>query len=359
MRAAAPRLLVHPQVPSVPRQMDLTRIQNLNLSYLSTFALRCAVDLDISGRIQAYGRPMPLNELARSIPIPPEKDSMLGRLMALLVNQGIFVQSEAGYQLTPASELLQTEGTNMGANVRLVTDEEVLKIWGRLSEVLKESSERSLFEKVFDGKKLWEFAKEKPEYGKLFDEAMASQSNSVMRGLIASYPHIFDGLNNLVDVGGGTGTAVKFIAEVFPRLRCTAFDLPHVVAKALKSESFDVAGGDMFEMIPPADAIFLKNVLHDWNDEDCVRILKRCKEAIESNNNGGKVIVVDIVIGFECNDPKATETSLLFDIAMMGLFGSKERNKQEWHDIIIRAGYFDYKIYPVQLGVYSVIELYP
>ncbi|KAJ3707801.1 hypothetical protein LUZ61_011506 [Rhynchospora tenuis] len=339
--------------------MDLTRIQNLSLSNISTFALRCAVDLDISGHIQAYGRPMPLNELARSIPIPPEKDSMLGRLMTLLVHQGIFVQSEAGYQLTPASELLQTEGSNVGAYVRLVTDAEFIKIWGRLSEVLKESGEGSLFEKVFDGKQLWEFVKEKPEYGKLFDEAMASLSNSLMRGLVASYPHIFDGLNTLVDVGGGNGAAVKIIAEAFPKLRCTVFDLPHVVAKALENNSFDVVGGDMFEKIPPADVIFLKNVLHDWGDEDCIRILKRCKEALESNKNGGKVIVVDIIIGFESNDPKSIETSLFFDISMMGLFGSKERNKQEWHDVIIGAGYSDYKIYPVQLGVNSVIELYP
>ncbi|KAJ4758352.1 O-methyltransferase family protein [Rhynchospora pubera] len=290
---------------------------------------------------------------------PPEKDSMLGRLMTLLVNKGIFVQSEAGYQLTPASELILTEGSNMGANLRFTTYAEVIKIWSRLSEVFMESGERSLFEKAFDGKKFWEFTKEKPEYGKLFDNAMASLSNAVMRGLIASYPHIFDGLNSLVDVGGGTGTAVKFIAGAFPNLKCTVFDLPHVVAKALKSESFDVVGGDMFEKILPADAIFLKNVLHDWNDEDCVQILKRCKEAIESNNNGGKVIVVDIIIGFESNDPKTTETSLLFDITMMGLVGSKERSKQEWHDIIIRSGYSDYKFYPVQLGIYSVIELYP
>ncbi|KAJ4810789.1 hypothetical protein LUZ62_023355 [Rhynchospora pubera] len=184
----------------------------------------------------------------------------------------------------------------------------------------------------------------------LFDEAMASLSNSVMRGLIVSYPHIFDGLNSLVDVGGGTGTAVKFIAEAFPNLKCTVFDLPHVVAKALKCESFDVVGGNMFEKIPPADAIFLKNVPHDWNDKDCVRILKRCKEAIESNNNGDKVIVVDIIIGFESSDPKATERSLIFDITMMGLVGSKERSRNG----MTLSGYSDYKFYPVQLGIYSV-----
>ncbi|KAJ3707802.1 hypothetical protein LUZ61_011507 [Rhynchospora tenuis] len=341
--------------------MELTRIHNLSLAYINTFALRCAVELDISGRIQAYGCPMPLRELARSIPIPPEKDSMLGRLMRLLVHQGIFAKSEDGYQLTPASELLLTDGSNMGTYVRLFTQPQLIKDWGQLSEVFKDTGNCTLFEKMFYGKKVWELLKDKPEQGNLLNEAMASQSNLIMRRLVADFSNIFDGLNSLVDVGGGTGTAVKIIAEAFPRLRCTLFDLPHVVENALKSdtESFDVVGGDMFQKIPPADAIFLKKVLHDWDDEDCVQILKRCKEALESSKNGRKVIVVDIVIGLESNDPKTTETSLIFDISMMGLFGSKERNKQEWHDIILDAGYSGYKIYPAQLGVNSVIELYP
>jgi trans-aconitate methyltransferase len=79
-----------------------------------------------------------------------------------------------------------------------------------------------------------------------------------MRDLVASYPHMFDGLNSLVDVGGGTGTAVKIIADAFPFLRCTVLDLPHVVANALENDSFNAIAGDMFEKIPPADVILLK-----------------------------------------------------------------------------------------------------
>lgn len=79
-----------------------------------------------------------------------------------------------------------------------------------------------------------------------------------MRALVATYPQIVDGLRSLVDVGGGTGTTVEVIAEAFPGLRCTLFDLPHVVAKALKNDSFNVVAGDMFEKIPSADAILLK-----------------------------------------------------------------------------------------------------
>ncbi|KAJ3698016.1 hypothetical protein LUZ61_001721 [Rhynchospora tenuis] len=143
--------------------MELTRIQNLSLAYISSFTLRCAVDLDISGHIKAYGRPMPLNELARSIPIPPEKDWMLGHLMTLLVKQDIFVQSEAGYLLTPASELTLTEGSNVGAYVRLVTEAEFIKGWDRLSEVFKDKC--TFMEKLSDGEQFWEIVKRKPKFG--------------------------------------------------------------------------------------------------------------------------------------------------------------------------------------------------
>ncbi|KAF3337075.1 trans-resveratrol di-O-methyltransferase-like protein [Carex littledalei] len=340
--------------------MELTSVLNQSLTYISSFVLRCAVDLDIAGRIQAYGRPMPLNELARSIPISREKDMMLGRLMALLVHKEVFAQDEAGYVLTPFSKFILTENSNMGAFVRFTTELAVTKHLCVMSEWFKNGDDgSSVFIMDNDGKKFFDIAREKPEIGNLFNEAMASHSKQKIGDLVTSYPHIFDGLNSLVDVGGGTGTAAKIIADAFPSLRCTVLDLPHVVEKALESNSINVVAGDMFEKIPSADAILLNNVLHDWHGEDCVRILKRCKEAIEPRKDGSKVIVVDIIQDFENNNPKATETGFLFDILMMTSHGTKERTKQEWHDLIIGAGYSGYTIYPTRLGIDCVMELYP
>ncbi|XP_078166969.1 trans-resveratrol di-O-methyltransferase-like [Carex rostrata] len=340
--------------------MELTSVLNESLTYISSFALRCAVDLDISGRIQAYGRPMPLNELARSIPISPEKDVMLGRLMALLVQKEVFAQDEAGYVLTTFSKLILTERSNMGAFVRFITEPVLTQLICAMSEWFKDGGAGSTVSMMAnDGKKFWDLLRENSEFGNLFNEGLASHSKQVIGDLVKCYPHIFDGLHSLVDVGGGTGTAAKIIADAFPSLKCTVLDLPHVVAKALEDDSFNVVAGDMFEKIPPADAIFLKNVLHDWCDEDCVRILKRCKEAIEPRKDGSKVIVVDIIQDFENNNPKATETGFLFDILMMCCHGAKERNKQEWHDLILGAGYSGYKVYPTRLGVDCVLELYP
>jgi hypothetical protein len=106
---------------------------------------------------------MPLNELARSIPISPEKDMMLSRLMALFVHKEVFTQDEAGYALTPFSKLILTENSNMGAFVRLVT--EVVNI-NKLGEWFKNGDAGStVFMMVNDGKEIWDIAREKPEIG--------------------------------------------------------------------------------------------------------------------------------------------------------------------------------------------------
>ncbi|KAJ4758357.1 O-methyltransferase [Rhynchospora pubera] len=301
---------------------------------------------------------MPLHELARSIPIPPEKDMMLDSFMELLVHQRVFAKCEAGYLLTPTSELMLSEGANMGAFVYFVTDTFPEQLFF-LGKWFKDTGKGSAFQLAHDGKPIWDVLKEKPELGTLLNKGMESQSKVCVRYLVASYPEIFDGINNLVDVGGGTGTTVKIIADSFPGLQCTVFDLPHVVENALNNGYFNVVGGDMFVKIPPADAILLKTVLHDWLDEDCVRILKRCKEAIASTKNNGKVIVIDLVLDAETHDSIETETKLLSNFSMMSLVGGKERNKKEWHDLILNAGFSDYKIYPARMPLYSVIELYP
>ncbi|KAJ3691215.1 hypothetical protein LUZ61_020379 [Rhynchospora tenuis] len=338
--------------------MELTSFIHLSVSFMSSWALRHVADLEIVNHIKAYGGPMPLHELARSIPIPPEKDFALDSLMEFLVHQRVFAKCEGGYLLTPISELMLNEGANMGAFVCLATESAPQHLFFT-SKWFKDTGKSTVFQLAHNGKQPWEVQKEKPELGNLFNDAMASHSKESVRIIVATYPEIFDGINNLVDVGGGTGSTVKIIADSFPDLRCTVFDLPHVVDNSLNNDSISVVGGDMFDKIPPADAILLKTVLHDWSDEDCVRILKKCKEAIDSTINNGKVIVVEIVLDAETDDSKETETKLIYNLCLMFQFGGKERTKKEWHDLILGAGYSDYKIYPARMPLYSVIELYP
>ncbi|XP_078158787.1 myricetin O-methyltransferase-like [Carex rostrata] len=338
--------------------MEFSRFLHLSQNIISLFTLRCAAELKISDCIHEYDRQaIPLKELARAIPIAPEKAPMLGQVMRLLVQQGVFAQSEEGYMLTPVSELMLSQGSDMGAFICFVTEPENCNTLSQMGNWFKSSGAGSLYQMKHEGQSLWESTKEKKEFGNLFNDAMACHSRKLMKDVVASCPQLFDGLKSLVDVGGGTGTTVKVIAETFPELRCTVFDLPHVISNALKSELFNAMGGNMFEKIPAADAIMLKHILHDWPDDDCIKILERCREAISPVEVGGKVIIVELTTDLETHDQMAIETTLCFDINMLTVFGSKERSRQEWHNVFQAAGFVNYKVHTV--GIYSIYELYP
>lgn len=101
--------------------------------------------------------------------------------------------------------------------------------------------------------------------------------------------------------------------------------------------------------------------LHDWDDEACLKILKKCKEAITMKGKGGKVVIIDIVIennNDENGDYTSLETQLLIDILAMVYLPGKQRNEKEWANLILSAGFSNYKINPV-LGLRSLIEVYP
>jgi hypothetical protein len=97
--------------------------------------------------------------------------------------------------------------------------------------------------------------------------------------------------------------------------------------------------------------------LHDWNDEECVKILKNCKKAIPPRDEGGKVVIIDIVIGAGQSDKKQKEMQVVFDLFIMFINGT-ERDENQWKKIFFEAGFCDYKITPV-LGGRSLIEVYP
>ena len=100
-------------------------------------------------------------------------------------------------------------------------------------------------------------------------------------------------------------------------------------------------------------------ILHDWNDEESVKILRKCKEAISKSNKKGKVIIIDMKVENEKDeDDESYETQLFFDMLMMALVTGRERNEKEWAKLFQDAGFSDYKITPI-LGLRSLIEVYP
>jgi hypothetical protein len=100
-----------------------------------------------------------------------------------------------------------------------------------------------------------------------------------------------------------------------------------------------------------------QHVLDCWDDEHCVKILGQCKRAIPGREAGGKVIIINVVVGYGSPDKLVKETQVLFDMYMMRYDGS-EREEHEWREIFSRAGFSDYKITPT-IGFHSIIEVFP
>ncbi|KAG5224754.1 hypothetical protein OIU78_023028 [Salix suchowensis] len=338
-------------------------VWNHIFNFINSMSLKCAVELGIPDLIHNHGKPMTLAQLVAVLPIHPTKTHFVYRLMRILVHSGFFVQQNGsgdtegeGYVLTNASQLLVKDNPFSVAPLLLANLDPILtQPWHHVSAWFQ-NDVPSPFHTAYE-RTLWEHASHEPKLNQFFNEAMASDARLVSSVMINECKGVFEGLNSLVDVGGGTGTMAKALAKEFQHLDCTVFDLPHVVADLEGRGNLNYLGGDMFEEIPQGDAILLKWILHDWNDEDCVKILRQCKEAIKGRE-GGKVIIIDMVVENNKREARSTETQLFFDMLMMVVVTGKERNKNEWSKLFSDAGFSNFKISPV-LGLRSLIEVYP
>ena len=99
-------------------------------------------------------------------------------------------------------------------------------------------------------------------------------------------------------------------------------------------------------------------MLHDWNNKESLRILKKCREVIPRKDKGGKIIIIDMIMKNVKVDDQKIETQLFFDMLMMVNVTGGERNVKEWAKLFFDASFTDYKITSV-LGLRFVIEVYP
>ncbi|WJZ99416.1 hypothetical protein VitviT2T_017864 [Vitis vinifera] len=331
-------------------------------AFADSMALKCAVELRIADIIHSHARPITLSQIATCIDSPSPDITCLARIMRFLVRAKIFTaapppQSDGGetlYGLTPSSKwLLHDAELSLAPMVLMENHPSLMAPWHCFGTCVKEGG--IAFEKAH-GHQIWDLASEKPEFNKLFNDGMACTAKISIKAVIAAYKDGFGSIGTLVDVGGGTGGAVAEVVKAYPHIKGINFDLPHVVATAPAYEGVSHVGGDMFESIPDADAIFMKWILHDWNDEDCVKILKNCRKAIPEKT--GKVIIVDGVIREDGYEP-FDETRLVLDLVMMAHTShGQERTEVEWKKLLEEGGFPRYRILKIPT-LQMIIEAYP
>ncbi|TVT99041.1 hypothetical protein EJB05_51487, partial [Eragrostis curvula] len=355
-----------PVVPTdaelLQKQADLLRH---SLYYLNSMALKCAVELGIPTAIHRFGGAASVPDLITGLSLPQAKLPFLRRLMRLLATSGVFTfdSSTEVYGINALSYLL-VEGItddrhiNHTSFLHTATSSRYIEAAMGLADWFKKDILTHPFEDLH-GVKLFQesMANHDADYHKMANDALAAHDNFGVDIGLREFRHIFEGIKSMTYCCGSDGDdpTPRAIVKAFPHIKCTVLANPKLIGTIPGAVAvINYVAGDMLKFVPPAQVVVFKLVLHHWNDEYCVKILSQCKKAIPSREDGGKVLIGDIVI--ESSPGPMRESHLLMDIGMMTMTEGRERDENEWRDIFMKAGFRDYKLLS-KFGARGVFEV--
>ncbi|KAK2649931.1 hypothetical protein Ddye_017420 [Dipteronia dyeriana] len=332
----------------------------LAMSIVLPMTMQTALELGIFEIIAkaGVGGSLSAPHIASQLPTKnPDAPTMLDRVLRLLVSHSVLGCSvsdgERLYSLAPVSKYFvpNQDGVSLRPYMALVQDKVYWDSWFELKNTIVDGG--IPFNKVH-GKQIYEYLGTDSRFNEVFNRAMFNHTCIVMKRILDTYKG-FEQLKQIVDVGGGLGVTLDFITSKYPHIKAINFDLPHVIQHAPSIPGLEHVGGDMFERIPNGDAILLKWILHNWDDDHCLRLLNNCYRAIPKD---GKIVVMDTVIPTAPEmSTAARETSLMDAIMLFQLPGGKERTKKEYMDLATGAGFKGVNFQCVVCN-YSIMEFF-
>ena len=262
----------------------------------------------------------------------------LYRLLRTLTSVGIFTKQEDGsFAQTPMSDALRSDVPySMRGLTRMANRPWTIGAWTNLEHSVRTGI--SAFEETYKISIFDDLSQHAVEM-QIFAQAMSSFSAQIGAAVAEAYD--FSAIQTLADIGGSHGMILALILASNPTMRGILFDLPGVIegsADFLKSrglhQRIDLQGGNFFESVPEgADAYLLKHILHDWSDENGVRILKNIHAAAKPT---AKLLVVEFILR-ELDEPQFAKVS---DLEMLVISpDGRERTRVEWQNLL-RAGGF-------------------
>lgn len=323
------------------------RLMQMIFGFMTSQAISVAAKLNLADLLKDEAKTA--DELAQAAGVQPRP---LYRILRALASVGIFAEDNTGrFRLTPLAEPLRGDAPDSLRDFAIFLGADWhWRAWGDLSYSTKTGLPS--FERIF-GKAYFDYLAENPAPAQVFNNAMTSLSASASAAIIGAYD--FDGIGELVDIGGGHGFLLVSILKKYPQMRGVLFDAPPVVQGAKDiieaagvGSRCDVVGGDFFASAPAGDAYIIKHIIHDWDDERACTILKNCHRAMNEN---GKLLVVEMVIP-EGNGPSLGK---LLDLEMLVLLHSFERTEAQYGALFERAGFKLTRVVPTP-SPYSVIE---
>jgi len=328
---------------SKPPQAVLGELIN---GYWITLSIHAAAKLNIADLL--VDGPRSSEEIARRT---SANEDAIYRLMRALASIGIFTEIDPRtFAQTPLSEVLRPGVPGSMHGLAVVTGLMHLRAWPDVvhSVITGDTAMRKAF-----GKELFEHLKDEPATAAAFDAAMSGYTAAVGKAVAAGYD--FSRFRDIVDIGGGNGALLSHILPGYPKAHGITFDLDHVSARATEFLSkvgltgrCEAVGGDFFKTVPAADAYLLKMILHDWDDERSIAILKNVRKAIKPD---GRILTIEAVIP----PGDAPSQGKFLDVNMLVMTGGRERTEREYRALYKAAGFELTQILPAHPSA-SVIE---
>ncbi|MGQ0551463.1 MAG: methyltransferase [Armatimonadota bacterium] len=290
------------------------------------------------------------DELARRTEAHPPS---LYRLLRTLAAAGLLTESsDRRFALTPLGALLRRDTPDsLHAMASFVSIKESWERWGDMLQRVRSGEPVS-------GNIFLERGKASPEWAAAFNNYMTELAARRAAAVLGGYD--FAGIATVVDVGGGHGRLLASILKAYPTMRGILFDLPHVIegAKGLLdaagvADRCERIGGDFFETVPRGgDAYLLSVVIHDWDDERALIILKNCRTAMGTS---GRLLLIERVVS---TDGEQSLHVMLSDLNMLVGPGGRERTAEEFSALLSTAGFRLKRIVPLEFS-YNVVEGVP
>jgi hypothetical protein len=293
--------------------------------------------------------PKAVEELAVATATDPEA---LYRLLRALASVGIFAEGESRhFSLTPLAEPLRSGVEGSKRALALMAGDELFRAWAEIDYSLRTG--KVAFDKVF-GKPLFDYLGEHPDKARIFDAAMVGIHGRETNAILDAYD--FSGIGVVADIGGGNGSQLTDILKKHGRMKGILFDLPHVIGRA--KEDLQASGlqdrcrlvsGSFFDAVPEgADAYLLRHIIHDWDEAQCLTILRNCHRAMRPES---RLLVIESVIP----PGNAPSPGKFLDLVMLLIPGGKERSEDEYRTLFERAGFALTRIVPTGSEV-SIVE---
>jgi hypothetical protein len=279
----------------------------------------------------------------------------LGRLLTALSTVGLCSRVDTDrYSLTEIGAALDGSAEQSFKAWAIFEGDMLFKSWHGMLETIMTGKTAA---HLLGARNSFDLMARTPASVGIFNAAMADLTRFVTPDVLSAYD--FGRINRLMDVGGGSGELVGAVARKYPHIRAIVFDLPRCEEAATRhleragvSGRTSFAAGDFFEAIPKlADAIILKSVIHDWNDERSSVILRNCRGALPAN---GTLLLVERMMPEAPGTSAEDRANAMSDLNMLRGPGGLERTERQYRHLLNESGFDPVAVFPA--GRFSLIE---